>query len=104
MFIYLFKNENNITKETMEKLIKKANILRVIAHPVRLQILQTLGELGSLSVSDINKQIHSDIEQSMLSHHLVKMKTNGVLYSQKKGKYNYYSLVDKNLISVIDRI
>jgi len=45
-----------------------------------------------------------DIEQSMLSHHLSKMKANGVLCSEKKGKNNFYSIADRRVLKIFDCI
>lgn len=91
----------NLQTNYLKKLMKTASVLKVIAHPVRLQILEALGDKGSLTVSNIKDAIQTDVEQSMLSHHLIKMKDNGVLSSVKKGKFNHYSLVDKSLVSLL---
>ncbi|MDG1806001.1 metalloregulator ArsR/SmtB family transcription factor [Flavicella sp.] len=91
----------NFQTKYLKKLTKTASVLKVIAHPVRLQILEALGDKGSLTVSNIKDAIQTDVEQSMLSHHLIKMKDNGVLSSVKKGKFNHYSLVDKSLVSLL---
>ena len=88
-------------KKSTKELVKMAKILRVIAHPVRLQILQSLESEVSLTVSAISKSISSTIEQSMLSHHLIKMKDNGILRSKKIGKYNHYSILNKDFLSVL---
>lgn len=106
MFIYLFKNSTVFMNTTPKKiapndLIKRAKTLRVIAHPIRLQIIASLGVEESLTVSAIKEVITSEIEQSMLSHHLIKMKDNGILVSKKIGKFNHYSLSDKELLKVI---
>ena len=93
----------NFQSKYLKRLTKTASLLKVIAHPVRLQILEALGDKGSLTVSSIKDAIQTDVEQSMLSHHLIKMKDNGVLSSVKKGKFNHYSLVDKSLVSVLPK-
>ncbi len=79
-----------------------ARILKVIAHPIRLQVLAALMEKDPLSVSEISKMIKLDVEQSLLSHHLIKMRENGVLTCKKDGIYVYYSVVDKKLLNVLD--
>mgnify|MGYP001056994766 CR=1 FL=1 len=91
----------NFQTKYLKKLTKTASVLEVIAHPVRLQILEALGDKGSLTVSNIKDAIQTDVEQSMLSHHLIKIKDNGVLSSVKKGKFIHYSLVDKSLVSLL---
>jgi DNA-binding transcriptional ArsR family regulator len=69
-----------------------ANILKCIAHPVKLDILGLLRGQKSLNVSEIQMMLGCDCEQSMLSHHLIKMKDKGILASSKQGKNIYYSL------------
>ena len=90
------------TKKTLKRITKVADTLKVISHPVRLQILEELGLNEPLTVSDIKKNIGIDIEQSMLSHHLIKMKDKGVLVSRKNGKFNLYSLSDRQILKILD--
>ena len=66
-----------------QRLAKAAEILKTIAHPVRLEVLNILETYRELSVSDIQEKLSVTIEQSMLSHHLIKMKDKGILASQK---------------------
>ena len=63
-----------------EQVIRVAEILKTIGHPVRLEILEALEEKEPLSVSEIQEKINLVTEQSLLSHHLIKMK--GQRYSQ----------------------
>ena len=37
-----------------------------------------------------------------MSHHLSKMKDNGVLVSEKKGKQVFYKIADRQLLSIFD--
>ena len=106
MFIYLFKiiDYMNATpsKKNIKKLTKVADTLKVVSHPVRLQIIEVLGVHEFLTVSEIKKTIGVAVEQSMLSHHLIKMKDTGVLTSRKKGKYNFYSLSSRQILKVLE--
>lgn len=86
---------------SQDQLIKRAKTLKIIAHPIRLQIIASLGMKESLTVSALKEAITAEIEQSMLSHHLIKMKDNGILVSTKIGKFNHYSLSDKELLKII---
>lgn len=92
----------NVEYVSLSKLRKTARILKVIAHPIRLQILASLGREHSLTVTALKNVLNVEIEQSMLSHHLIKMKENGVLTSKKIGKFNHYSLMDKKILVVLD--
>ena len=78
--------------------------LKTISHPVRLEILETLEMEEPLAVSTIRARIKAQVEQSMLSHHLIKMKDNGILISYKKGKHIFYSIADRQVLRIFDCI
>lgn len=86
----------------IEKMMKVAEVLKTIAHPVRLDVLRILESNDGLSVADIRERIGVEVEQSMLSHHLIKMKDKGVLTSVKEGKQIYYSIVDRQMLKIFD--
>jgi len=89
--------EDNTTTKKLERM---AEILKTIAHPVRLNILEVLQKEDSLSVSELMQR--TNIEQSLLSHHLIKMKTQGVLVSERDGKNINYSLSDINITNIFE--
>lgn len=88
-----------MTLET-EKLEKAAFVLKTIAHPVRLGVVQLLGEHHSLTVSEICNKL--SCEQSLISHHLNIMKLKGVLKSERSGKNIHYSLKMEDILKVLD--
>lgn len=79
-----------------------ANMLKCIAHPVKLDIIQLLNDHEQLTVSEIQTYLDCNCEQSMLSHHLIKMKDRKVLSSLKVGKFIYYKLENKKIVTLID--
>lgn len=78
-----------------------ARLLKVLAHPVKLEILQYLGANGPMDVSSLCSCIGADCEISMMSHHLAKMKDNGILTSDKNGKQVFYSIADKSVLKLL---
>jgi len=82
------------------KLDKMAHILKSISHPVRLEIIEMLEARNRLSVAEMLEQI--EVEQSLLSHHLTKMKDRGVLESQRDGRNIYYSLAIRDITKIFD--
>lgn len=69
-------------------------ILKALSHPQRLMILghllagaKTVGELVELCGAS----------QSQMSQFLTRMKLEGLIRSEKDGKYQVYSLSDKRL-------
>lgn len=85
-----------------DKLLRTAEILKTIAHPLRLKIIDILFQSEDMSVSEIQKYLEEEIEQSLLSHHLIKLKEKGILKSVKTGLNVNYSLIDKNLSLIFD--
>lgn len=77
-----------------EILQRKAEILKAIAHPVRLAILKGLLENGPTNVN--NLETGTDISTATVSQHLAKIRNVGILRRKRKGVKVYYSLVDKD--------
>jgi len=83
-----------------EQLEAAANMLKAIAHPMRIAIIDFLQGGEQLSVTEIHKKL--GIEQSTTSHHLGILKDKGVLVSRREGKNTYYSLKHENLKNIIN--
>lgn len=78
----------NITGE-MDMIKEKANILKAMAHPIRLCIIKGLLEEEGCNVSRMQGCL--DIPQSTLSQHLIKLKDLGILKGVRDGlNINYY--------------
>jgi DNA-binding transcriptional ArsR family regulator len=88
---------NDLTPEQLEK---AAGMLKAIAHPVRIAILNLLEEGTKLSVTELH--IMLKIEQSTASHHLGILKDKGVLTSKREGKNTFYFLKHENLTNIIE--
>ncbi len=73
-----------------EELEKAAFVLKTIAHPTRLAIIDFLSKGGRKKVSEICTALK--LEQSLASHHLNTMKLKGVLGSIREGKNMFYYL------------
>lgn len=85
-----------------EKLEYIAIALKTISHPIRLKIIEALENDAKLNVQEISKFVGDHIEQSLLSHHLIKMKDKGVLECQKEGQYVFYSIKLKEVTGLLD--
>lgn len=85
-----------------EQLENAANMLKAIAHPMRIAIIGFLEQGESLSVTEIHEKL--GIEQSTTSHHLGILKDKGVLVSRRDGKKTYYALRHESLKNIIDCI
>ena len=83
-----------------EQLERAANMLKAIAHPMRIAIIGFLEQGEPLSVTEIHERL--GIEQSTTSHHLGILKDKGVLVSKREGKKTYYALKHENLKNIIN--
>jgi DNA-binding transcriptional ArsR family regulator len=88
-----------LNPETLEK---AANMLKAIAHPVRILIVQYLEDGKKRTVTEIHKRL--GIEQATASHHLVILKDRGVLSSKREGKNTWYYLKHPNLKNVLSSV
>lgn len=82
-----------------EQLERAAFILKSVAHPIRLGIVQLLEQEEKLSVNEICDAM--DTEQSLTSHHLSNMKLKGILESKRSGKKVFYSLKLHEITSLL---
>ena len=85
-----------------EKLAKISEIFQGLAYPVRLQILELLEDGSDYAVNEILQ--HVNIEPSLLSHHLNKMKNIGIIESNRNGRFIYYRLAIKEITKIFDCI
>ncbi len=85
-----------------EQLEQAANMLKAIAHPMRIAIISYLEDGKRLTVTEIHEKLK--IEQSTTSHHLGILKDKGVLASQREGKNTYYFLKHEQLSHIVDCI
>ena len=83
-----------------ETLEKAAYILKTIAHPTRLAIIDVLNQHQELQVNEICRALN--LEQSVVSHHLINMKIKGLLKATKSGNCVLYSLREQNLLQIIN--
>jgi len=85
---------------TEEQLEKAANILKAIAHPMRIAIIEYLEDGSKMTVTEIHNLL--GLEQSTTSHHLGILKDKGILASRREGKNTYYFMKYRNISQVLD--
>ena len=76
-----------------------AEVLKAVAHPVRLQIVAAL-EDKALCVADIMATVGG--KQAMTSQQLNMMRTRGVLEARREGNKVFYSIANPNVIKLLD--
>ena len=85
-----------------EKLEKAATMLKVIAHPIRLAIIDLLGVNSKMNVTEIYEAL--SIEQAAASHHLTLLKSKGLLSSERDGKNCVYFLKHDRITQIVSCI
>ncbi|RME96964.1 MAG: transcriptional regulator [Bacteroidetes bacterium] len=73
-----------------EKLETSSEVLRALAHPLRMRILAFIDKQGSINVNKIYNTLQ--LEQSITSQHLRILRLAGLVDTRRKGKYVVYSL------------
>ncbi len=73
-----------------EKLHVSSELMRALAHPLRLKILEFIDAHGTINVNKIYKTLQ--IEQSITSQHLKILKIAGVVHGEKEGKFMRYNI------------
>ena len=76
----------------------KADFLRALSHPVRLQLIERL-KSGEASVGALVREL--GVEQSSLSRHLGILRELGVLEARQEKKNVYYALHDHDIFNVL---
>jgi ArsR family transcriptional regulator, zinc-responsive transcriptional repressor len=78
-----------------------ARVLRVLAHPHRLKIVELLMG-GQLSVGELAQEV--DLAPSAVSQHLSHMRAFGILGVRREGRTAYYYVDNPSAANVIDCI
>ena len=72
-----------------EKYQQRAEIMKALAHPTRLFMVEFLAD-GEKCVCEFLKKL--DFDQSTVSKHLAVLKNAGIVDAEKRGLNMYYSL------------
>lgn len=86
-----------------EKLQVSSEILRALAHPLRMKILEFIDQNDTINVNKIYNTLK--LEQSITSQHLRILRTAGLVGTEREGKFIHYTVdYDKiaNALKAID--
>ena len=85
----------------MEALGQAAECLKVLAHPVRIRMVQLLLH-GRYTVGELAEDC--DIPENVASEHLRFMQRCGFFTSEREGRKVYYEVAEPHLETMIDCI
>ncbi|MBU5591405.1 metalloregulator ArsR/SmtB family transcription factor [Clostridium sp. MSJ-4] len=77
-----------------------AELLKVMAHPVRLCILRGLIKSGECNVTSMQDCL--EIPQSTISQHLQKLKSAGLVEGERRGLEIIYKIKDPRVKLLIE--
>ncbi len=86
---------------SIEDLVRMADVLRLLAHPYRLKIIQVL-ENGPQPVHNI--VAHLGLAQASVSQHLNAMRRIGQVAAERRGREVWYRIADPRSITILQCI
>lgn len=89
-------------QDTLENLEQHAELLKALAHPIRLCLIRGLLGKGQCNVSYMCDCLH--LPQSTISQHLSKLRSAGVIKAERRGLEIYYSVTDKRVAHIISAL
>ena len=77
-----------------------AELLKALAHPVRICIIRGLMSKGSCNVSYMQNCLN--LPQSTISQHLQKLKALGIIKGERNGLQINYSVSNDTIINIVN--
>ena len=92
-------------KKQLARYEARAKVIKALAHPARLMIVDELAEHGERCVCELTELVGTDM--STVSRHLSQLKNAGLLVDEKRGTMVYYRLRVKcltNFFSCVEAV
>jgi len=95
---------NSSTTKTINEtaLEHSAEVLRALAHPLRMRILEFIDQNDMINVNKIYSSL--ELEQSITSQHLRILRQAGLVSTERRGKFIHYRLEYGKLTNTIRAI
>ena len=85
---------------SIEDLARMAKVLKLLAHPYRLKIIELLESDGSAPVHLLVGQL--GLTQAATSNHLKQMRRIGLVECERRGKEVWYRLGDRRSLTILN--
>lgn len=79
-----------------------AELLRVLAHPVRLGLVEIMLTSGPINVTTMYEQFN--MPQSTISQHLAKLRAAKIISGTRKGLEIFYEVTDKRAKALLSTL
>jgi ArsR family transcriptional regulator len=95
-------NSQKILNENLSVLEDEADLLKAVAHPIRLCIVKGLLAEEGCNVSEMQSCLN--IPQSTLSQHLAKLREAGILKSERNGLERNYYVINDQIVKIVEAL
>lgn len=85
-----------------EKLQVSSEVLRALAHPLRMKILEFIDKHKTINVNKIYNTLK--LEQSITSQHLRILRLAGIVITHREGKFIHYSIDYSKIQNVLKAV
>lgn len=85
--------------QNYQKFNDSAELLKTLAHPVRICIVNGLLENGECNVSHMQNCLGAP--QSTVSQHIQKLKAAGIIEGRRKGLEIYYQVTNEKVAALM---
>lgn len=85
--------------QNYQKFNDSAELLKTLAHPVRICIVNGLLENGECNVSHMQNCLGAP--QSTISQHIQKLKAAGIIEGRRKGLEIYYQVINEKVAALM---
>ncbi|HKK79276.1 MAG TPA: metalloregulator ArsR/SmtB family transcription factor [Phaeodactylibacter sp.] len=89
-------------KVDVDRLQVSSEVLRAVAHPLRMKILEFIDRNEEINVNKIYNTL--GLEQSITSQHLRILRQVNLVHTEREGKYIHYSINYDKLGDAVDSI
>jgi len=95
-------NSKKNLNENFSVLETEAELLKAVAHPIRLCIVKGLLAEEGCNVTEMQNCLN--IPQSTLSQHLAKLRETGILKSERNGLERNYYVINDQIIKIVEAL
>lgn len=90
------------TELSYDVLSRMAQVLKLLAHPRRLKIIEILEGVDEAPVHDIVERL--DLPQGPTSQHLNQMRRANLISAERRGKEVWYRIADRRSLTILNCI
>lgn len=89
-------------KSRFKHLNTSSELMRALAHPLRLRIIQFIDSEGSTPVTSIHSSLQ--LEQSLTSQHLRVLRDAGLVEAARDGKFVMYRVNYQKAANIVNAV